>query len=142
MAQTTLSVRLDSMDKHCFEEFCKAAGLNISTAINMFVKAVIKKQRIPFEITGNLSAPSKERPRMLTENGMSPDEEAEILKAYEEAQADIERGDYEVWHPGTFTKSSTQSASKSSSKKRRAPSEKLSMKPSRKSSATHSKVPV
>ena len=51
MAQTTLSVRLDSMDKYCFEEFCKAAGLNISTAINIFVKAVIKKQRIPFAIT-------------------------------------------------------------------------------------------
>lgn len=53
MAQATLSVRLDSTDKQCFEEFCKSAGLNVSVAINMFVKAVIKEQRIPFTITGD-----------------------------------------------------------------------------------------
>lgn len=50
MAQATLSVRLDSIDKQQFEEFCNDVGLNISTAVNLFVKAVIKKQRIPFEI--------------------------------------------------------------------------------------------
>lgn len=53
MAQATLSVRLDSTDKQYFEEFCKAAGMSISTAINVFVKAVIKNQRIPFDITGD-----------------------------------------------------------------------------------------
>ena len=53
MAQATLSVRLDSTDKRYFEEFCKAAGMSISTAINVFVKSVIKEQRIPFEITGD-----------------------------------------------------------------------------------------
>ncbi len=53
MAQATLSVRLDSTDKRCFEEFCKAAGMSISTAINVFVKSVIKEQRIPFDITGD-----------------------------------------------------------------------------------------
>ena len=53
MAQATWSVRLDSTDKQYFEEFCKAAGMSISTAINVFVKAVIKNQRIPFDITGD-----------------------------------------------------------------------------------------
>ena len=53
MAQATLSVRLDSTDKRYFEEFCKAAGMSISTAITIFVKAVIKNQHIPFEITGD-----------------------------------------------------------------------------------------
>ena len=53
MAQATLSVRLNPMDKYCFEEFCKSAGLNVSTAINLFVKAVIKRQEIPFAITGD-----------------------------------------------------------------------------------------
>ena len=50
MSQSTLSVRLDSNDKKMFEEFCNDVGLNISAAINLFVKTVIKKQRIPFEI--------------------------------------------------------------------------------------------
>lgn len=53
MAQATLSVRLNPTDKYYFEEFCKSAGLNVSTAINMFVKAVIKRQEIPFAITGD-----------------------------------------------------------------------------------------
>ena len=53
MAQATLSVRLNPTDKYYFEEFCKSAGMNVSTAINMFVKAVIKRQEIPFAITGD-----------------------------------------------------------------------------------------
>ncbi len=53
MAQSTLSIRLDSMDKYCFEEFCKAAGMNVSTAVNMFVKAVIREQKLPFTVQGD-----------------------------------------------------------------------------------------
>ena len=53
MEQATLSIRLNKSDKVSFEEFCKSAGLNVSVAVNMFVKAVIKQQRIPFAITGN-----------------------------------------------------------------------------------------
>ena len=53
MAQATLSVRIDLNDKKYFEEFCKSAGLNVSTAVNLFVKAVIKNQRIPFQIEGD-----------------------------------------------------------------------------------------
>ncbi len=53
MEQATLSIRLNKNDKIFFEEFCKSAGLNVSVAVNMFVKAVIKQQRIPFAITGD-----------------------------------------------------------------------------------------
>ncbi len=53
MSQATLSVRIDSNDKYCFEEFCKSAGLNISVAVNMFVKAVIREQRLPFAVKGD-----------------------------------------------------------------------------------------
>ena len=50
MAQTTLSVRLDSADKRRFEEFCSETGMNVSVAINMFIKAVLRESRIPFSI--------------------------------------------------------------------------------------------
>lgn len=50
MPQATLSVRLDSNDKQLFEDFCNDVGLNVSAAVNLFVKTVIKKQRIPFDI--------------------------------------------------------------------------------------------
>ena len=42
---STISVRLDSNDKHLFEEFCNDVGMSISTAVNMFVKNVMDKIR-------------------------------------------------------------------------------------------------
>ena len=53
MAQTTLTIDLDSADKEYFEEFCKSTGLTVSVAVNTFIKAVLKKQRIPFAIEGD-----------------------------------------------------------------------------------------
>lgn len=50
MAQTTLSVRLDSVDKKLFEEFCNKTGLNVSVAINMFIKAVLREKELPFKV--------------------------------------------------------------------------------------------
>lgn len=50
MAQASISVRVDEQDKRNFEAFCEQTGLNTSTAINMFIKAVIQHQRIPFVI--------------------------------------------------------------------------------------------
>ena len=51
MAQTTINVRIDEDLKKQFENFCNETGLNISTAINIFVKTVIREQQIPFKIT-------------------------------------------------------------------------------------------
>ena len=50
MAQTTLNVRIDEDVKRDFETFCYDVGMNVSVAVNMFAKAVIREQRIPFEI--------------------------------------------------------------------------------------------
>lgn len=53
MAQATLTARVDAADKVNFDAFCSNVGINTSTAINMFVKAVLRENRIPFEITQN-----------------------------------------------------------------------------------------
>lgn len=50
MAQATLTARVDEKDKINFDAFCSNVGLNTSTAINLFVKAVLRENRIPFEI--------------------------------------------------------------------------------------------
>ena len=50
MGLATISARIDEYDKKHFDMFCDAVGINTSTAINMFVKAVIRERRIPFEI--------------------------------------------------------------------------------------------
>ena len=50
MALSTLTSRVDEEDKVMFIAFCDSVGLTTSAAINMFVKAVIRERRIPFEI--------------------------------------------------------------------------------------------
>ncbi|MEY8574643.1 type II toxin-antitoxin system RelB/DinJ family antitoxin [Oscillospiraceae bacterium 21-37] len=50
MSQATITARIDDRDKAAFDAFCANVGLNTSTAINLFVKAVLREKRIPFDI--------------------------------------------------------------------------------------------
>lgn len=50
MALSTLTSRVEENDKAIFISFCESVGLTSSAAINMFVKAVNREHRIPFEI--------------------------------------------------------------------------------------------
>lgn len=50
MAQANLSVRIDENDKKSFENFCNETGMNVSVAINMFIKTVLREHKLPFEI--------------------------------------------------------------------------------------------
>lgn len=53
MESLTLNVRVDAKDKKSFEKFCNDVGMNVSTAVNMFIKAVLREQKIPFEVRAN-----------------------------------------------------------------------------------------
>ena len=50
MALATLTSRVEEDDKNMFISFCDSVGLTTSAAINLFVKAVNREHRIPFEI--------------------------------------------------------------------------------------------
>ena len=50
MGQSTVNVRVDTNVKRGMEEFCESAGMNVSTAVNLFFKAVLVQRKIPFEI--------------------------------------------------------------------------------------------
>ncbi|MBR1561045.1 MAG: type II toxin-antitoxin system RelB/DinJ family antitoxin [Clostridia bacterium] len=50
MAQATFSVRMDEGLKRQFDGLCQEFGMNASTAINVFARAVVRERRIPFEI--------------------------------------------------------------------------------------------
>ncbi len=50
METLTLNVRVDANDKKRFEQFCDNVGMNISTAVNMFIKAVLRENKLPFEV--------------------------------------------------------------------------------------------
>ena len=51
MAQATFSVRMDEGLKAQFDSLCQEFGMNTSTAINVFARAVVRQRRIPFEIS-------------------------------------------------------------------------------------------
>ena len=50
MAQTTMTVHMDNQQKIQFEKLCEEFGISANTAINIFVKAVIRTKSIPFTI--------------------------------------------------------------------------------------------
>lgn len=51
MAQATFSVRMDEALKRQFDSLCQEFGMNASTAINVFARAVVRERKIPFEIS-------------------------------------------------------------------------------------------
>ena len=61
MSQATFSVRMDDALKMEFETLCSDFGMNMSTAINVFAKAVVRERRIPFEIASTERDISREK---------------------------------------------------------------------------------
>ena len=53
MSQGSLTIKLDNETKKEFNEFCEEIGINMTTAINMFIKKVVREQRIPFDLSLN-----------------------------------------------------------------------------------------
>ncbi len=93
MAQTNLCIRMDEKIKKQFDYLCNELGFTMSTAINMFVKAVIRENRIPFELS--LDIPNEETLKAIedAENGIG------LSKPYtdiEEMFRDMELEDDEV----------------------------------------------
>ena len=51
MAQVSVTVKTDEEIKKDFNTFCEEIGLSMSTAINLFMRAVLREKRIPFELS-------------------------------------------------------------------------------------------
>ena len=47
---TTISAKIEDSDKDSFENIISSIGLNVTTAITAFVKAVIRENGLPFEL--------------------------------------------------------------------------------------------
>lgn len=76
MAQSILSVRMDSETKAAFAAFCEEVGMSVSTAINLFARQTVRERRIPFVIS---AAPTGKNAR--------PDTNAGVLSLQEIASA-------------------------------------------------------
>lgn len=58
MAQTNINIRMDEQLKRQFDDLCSQLGLNMSTAVNIFAKTMVRRKGIPFEIS--LDVPNSE----------------------------------------------------------------------------------
>ena len=91
MADTTVTIRIDEDIKRKFEEFCADVGLNISVAVNLFIRASLKEQKIPFPIESSKMtyglALVKEMRAGAEARGFLSDEEIE--SEIQSARADI-----------------------------------------------------
>jgi len=76
---TQMNVRIDETVKQQAEELLQGLGLSMSTAINLFARAVIREQGLPFEVKYNTSH--------FTEQEIK-----KIDKALLKAEADISAG--------------------------------------------------
>ena len=63
---TNLNIRIDKNIKETSEKIFEDLGLNMTTAINMFLRQVIRVNGIPFEIKAN--TPNKETLEAIEES--------------------------------------------------------------------------
>jgi DNA-damage-inducible protein J len=59
MSSATINVRTDSELKAQAQSILANLGLDMSTAINVYLNQIVKKQAIPFEISSPLPAPNQ-----------------------------------------------------------------------------------
>jgi len=48
-----INVQIDDDVEAAFERFCLEVGMNVSVAVNMFAKMVVREQRLPFKVEVN-----------------------------------------------------------------------------------------
>ena len=68
MATTNLNIRTDKEIKEAAEKIYSSLGLNMTTAINMFLRASIRESGIPFDL--KLNVPSDETIKSIEEGRM------------------------------------------------------------------------
>lgn len=54
MANASINIRMDADLKRQFESFCSDMGMTMTTAFNLFARKVVRENRIPFEISGDV----------------------------------------------------------------------------------------
>jgi DNA-damage-inducible protein J len=77
--ETVLSVRIDEDIKRDFDTFFSKLGLNASVAVNIFVQTVLRKRKIPFEITDETDPFYSESNMQALQKSMKQAENGEIV---------------------------------------------------------------
>ena len=93
MAAVNYTIRLDETDKKLAEQVFKELGLTLAAGLNVYIKAVARKRRIPFELALNdverIVTASPTKPT-LDEKNMSLQSLSGLLSGYK-VDLDVER---------------------------------------------------
>ena len=88
MAQTLINIRMDEELKKSFDNVCNELGMNMTTAITIFAKKMVRENRVPFDVSidpfyseTNLRAIEKSKSQL--ENGHTVVKTLDELKAME-----------------------------------------------------------
>ena len=71
MTNSTIQVRIDEQTKKFANQILRDLGLDMSSAIKAYLRQIVITKGIPFQL--------------ITENGLTPKQEEEIIKASKEA---------------------------------------------------------
>ena len=71
MPQSIICIRMNEKLEKQFDYLCNEFGLTMSTAINMFVKTVVREKRIPFELSLEIPNAATKQAIEDVENGNS-----------------------------------------------------------------------
>ena len=88
MSTTAISIRLDSDIKKQFDQLCKEFGISANAAFNLFAKAVVREQAIPFPISLN-SSESQNR-SIAAQNALTRIQQLSSKEAHEWTDEEID----------------------------------------------------
>lgn len=90
MTSTNLNIRTDKEIKEQAEKIYSELGLNMTTAINLFLRASIRKNGIPFDL--NLNEPNRETALAIEEGRrIANDSDIESYESMEDLRNALEK---------------------------------------------------
>lgn len=51
MSQSLINIRMDEELKKSFDSVCNELGMNMTTAITIFAKKMVREKRVPFDVS-------------------------------------------------------------------------------------------
>ena len=89
MEQITFNVIMDENLKMEFEKICNCLGMDMSTAINVFARAVVREKKIPFELSDSDIYSKEETLKVINDIRMKAVENGTADMTMEEIDAEI-----------------------------------------------------
>lgn len=86
MSQSLINIRMDEELKKSFDNICTELGMNMTTAITIFAKKMVREKRVPFDVSIDPFY-SEINAKALDESKKQLDDGKTIVKTLDELKA-------------------------------------------------------